>query len=222
MGLIVIRPVLLAAVYRYAAIRALKVDVRGRGAGFRRLAAFEVVRIVRCTRRLVRGMWAVSVLSHKGSALANLGYGRVRERVEEVVLGEDKLSLDALRIDIVYRLEGSFKLAAWSRGYPSSRQRELGLGRNFGGVVARSKCLGGDAERRRGPQLGARGFDERETLVASIRRPHDGRLASGKEGAYLRKLSHMRRSFTMLAVAKPLAEERWSVPGLTRRRCVVL
>jgi len=94
------------------------------------------------------------MLSHERGAFTDLGYGRMSERVEEVVLVEDELPLDALRIDVFYRLERPLKLPAWSRGDASSGEGELRLDGSFGGVIARNKGLGGNAERRRGPQLG--------------------------------------------------------------------
>ncbi len=54
----------------------------------------------------MRGMWAVGMLSHEGGALAYLRYGRVGERVEEIVFGQDELAPNAFRVYIFYGFEG--------------------------------------------------------------------------------------------------------------------
>ena len=88
MLLVVVHPMLLAAVYRDATVGALEINMlRGLGArlgidlaaGLRELSwAVAVVR-------------AAGVLFYEGRALADLGNGRVGERVEEVVLLENRL-----------------------------------------------------------------------------------------------------------------------------------
>lgn len=89
MCLVVICPVLLATVDWYPAVRALEIYMGRRRALLGRFASFEIHRILGSPGRLMIGMRTVCMLSHKSCSLANLRYGRVRERIEEVVLSQD-------------------------------------------------------------------------------------------------------------------------------------
>jgi hypothetical protein len=125
MCFVVICPMLLTTVYRDPAVGAFKVYVGWRGTCLRRLAGFEVHGVGRRTCGLVRGVRAICVLSHESCSLADLGYGRVRERVEEVVFGQHELALDALRIDVFIGLERFFESSVRSGRKRTPWQCEL-------------------------------------------------------------------------------------------------
>jgi hypothetical protein len=171
--LVVVRPVLLAAVHRDAAVGALEVYVGGRGARRGRLAGFEVHGVVRRARRLVRGVRAVGMLAHKRRALPYLRDGRVAEGVEEVVPGQDQLPPYAFRVHVLIRLEGLRRGFARRRGEAAPGEGRLWWCRLLGGVSAlRCAILGERAERLRRSELRPCVLDQRQTLSAHIRRSH--------------------------------------------------
>lgn len=91
MFLIVVHPMLLAAIYRDATVRALEIDV------LRRLGARLGIDLAVGLGELpwaVAVVRAAGVLSYEGRTLADLGDGRVGEGVEEVVLLENRLRGD--------------------------------------------------------------------------------------------------------------------------------
>jgi hypothetical protein len=207
---VVIRPVLLAAVHRYATVGTFEIDVGWWGACLGGLAGFEVPFVVRRARRLVRGMWAVCMLSHKGRALSYLGYRRVGERVEEGVFRQDPRPLDALRINIGIRLERLLKAPAKRCRERPLGQSDLWVRRSFGGMVP----LGGNildegSEGLRRPQLRARALDERQTLSACVRGPHLGLSASNGEVWQLRQDGVIIESYLMPSRARTIMQPRW-------------
>lgn len=135
MSLVVVGPVLLAAVDRDTAVGALKVDVGRRGPGLGRLAGFEVHWVVWGARRLVVGMGTVGVLAHEGGSFADVGDRRLGEGVEEVVFGEDQRALDSLGVDILVGLERLLEAAARRRGEAPAGQGELWGCRALGGMI---------------------------------------------------------------------------------------
>lgn len=100
------------------------------------------------------------MLTHKRRSFANLRYRRVRERIEEVVLRQDKSSLDTLRIDILIRFERFIETAIGRSREASSRGDQLRLRWSFGGMISlRNDILGEGTERSRRPQLSTRALD---------------------------------------------------------------
>ena len=76
------------------------------------------------------------MLAHESCALSYLRYGRVGEGVEEVVLCQDKLALNALRVDVFVWLESLLKLVIGScRDAPSGKSKLRGCG-TLGGVIS--------------------------------------------------------------------------------------
>jgi hypothetical protein len=150
----------LAAVDWYPAIWALEVYVGWRGTLLRRLASLEIHGVLRCSSRLVIGMRTVCMLAHEGRSFANLRYGRVGERVEEVVLGQDEGPLVTLRIDVLIRLKRLVEAAIGRSREGSPRGSQLRLRRSLGGMISlRCNILGDRTEGLRGPQLSARAFE---------------------------------------------------------------
>jgi hypothetical protein len=125
------------------------------------------------TRRLVRGMRAVCMLSHVGRALSYLGYRRVGKRVEEGVFRQDPRPLDALGIDVCIRLERLLSAPAGCCRECPLGQSNLWVRRSLGGMIPlRGNILDEGSERLRWPQLRAGALDERQTLSACVRGPH--------------------------------------------------
>src|SRR5690242_9946669 len=128
---------LLAAVNRYPAVWAFEIDVSRWGPRFRGLTSLEIHRVLCGASRLVVRVRTVCMLAHERRSLADLRYWRVRERIEQIVLGQDKRSLDALRIDVLVRLERLVEAAFGRSRERSSRGRQLRLCRTFGGMISR-------------------------------------------------------------------------------------
>jgi hypothetical protein len=165
--------VLLAAIYWYATVGTFKIYVGWWGARLGRLAGFEVHWVVRSARWLVGGMRAVRMLSHKSCSLPYLRYGRVGERVEEVVFRQDQCPPDTLGVDVFKGLERLFSTPAGCCRECPPRQSELRVCRSFGGMSSlRGNILDERSERLRWPQLCAGALDERQTLSTCVRCPH--------------------------------------------------
>jgi hypothetical protein len=100
------------------------------------------------------------MLAHVSCSFADLGYGRIRERVEEVVFRENKGSLVTLGIDVLKRFEGLIEAAIGRSRKRSSRGGQLWLCRGFGGMISlRRNILGDRTEGLRGPQLATRALE---------------------------------------------------------------
>jgi hypothetical protein len=112
MRLVVVHPVLLAAVDGDAAVRTFEVYMCGWGTGGGRLARFKVEWVGGYAGWGVGGVRAVCVLAHIRRALADLGDGRLGEGVEEVVFCEDIFALVALWVYVFERFERFAKLLA--------------------------------------------------------------------------------------------------------------
>jgi hypothetical protein len=142
MRLIIIRPVLLTAIYGNTTIWTFEVYMRGRGASLGRLAGFVVAGIVCRSGWRVIGVWTVGMLSHVRCSFANLGYRRVCEGVEEVIVCQNSCPRNAFWVDIFIRLEwllGCKELLARGRRNISASLGRLCSCRSFGGVQARGR-----------------------------------------------------------------------------------
>ena len=120
--LVVVRPVLLAAIYRYAAVRALELHMCGRPGGpAAGLARLEVSWRGSNAGLVVRGVRAVGMMLHEGGAFADGGHGRGAEAVEEVIWLKDHVGVRG-SFDIGGRawlvrsiLEDALGLRCWPR-----------------------------------------------------------------------------------------------------------
>jgi hypothetical protein len=70
-------------------------------------------------------VWAVGMLAHESSALADLRNWRIGEGVEEVVFGQDKSPSDAFGIDILEGLEGLLEAPVGRGGKVSAREGQF-------------------------------------------------------------------------------------------------
>jgi hypothetical protein len=144
MCFIIIRPMFLTAVYWYPTIWTFKVYVGWWGTCFGRFAGFEVHWVIRCSRWLMRRMWAVCMLSHESCSFAYLRNGRVREGIKEVVFCQNKLALNTFWINVLVGLEWFIKSAAWGCRKRSPRQGKLWVRRSFGGVIPPGRDILGE------------------------------------------------------------------------------
>lgn len=100
------------------------------------------------------------MLAHESCSFANLRYGGVGERVEEVVLSQDQRPLVALGIDVLIRFERLIEAAIGRSRECSSRGSQARLRRSLGGMISlRSNILGNWAKDLGGPQLSARALE---------------------------------------------------------------
>jgi hypothetical protein len=136
MCLVVVCPMLLAAVDRYPAVWALEVHMGRWGTLLGRLASLQIHGVLCGSCRLMIRMRTVCMLSHERCSLANLRYRRVRERIEQIVLRQDKSSFDTLWIDILERLEWLLETAIGRSREVSSGRDPLWLRKAFGGMIS--------------------------------------------------------------------------------------
>jgi hypothetical protein len=110
----------------------------------------------------MRGVRTVGMLAHESCSLAYLRYGRVCERVEEVVFGQHERAPNALGIGVFERLERLLERPARCCGERSSGQCDLRLRWSFGGMIPQGRNILGEwPERVRRPQWQAGALDER-------------------------------------------------------------
>ena len=96
------------------------------------------------------------MLAHESCAFADLRNGRVGERIEKVVLSQEKFPADAFWVDIFIRLEWLLEAPLRRRGEVSTRKSELWLLGSFGRMISLCRIMlreGTQSLRR--PQLGA-------------------------------------------------------------------
>lgn len=161
MGLVVVCPVLFAAVDGDSAVGTLEVYVCGRRALLAGFAGFEVEGAVRGAGGLVIRVRAVCVLAHEGCAFAHLGYGGIGEGVEEVLLVQHECPLGSFGVDIFKWFPALPSFLGCGGGETAARQGERGFGGGFSRVIPRYReVLGDETEGGVRAQLGSRSFDQ--------------------------------------------------------------
>lgn len=101
--LVMVHPVLFAAVDRHTAVRALKSNMGRRHIACRLCRFLSFASHSRQLGRLVIGVWAVCMLLHKSCATTKFGNRRVGKGVEEVVLAEFDRRGRAIRVGLSRR-----------------------------------------------------------------------------------------------------------------------
>jgi hypothetical protein len=102
------------------------------------------------------------MLAHESCSLAYLRYGRIGERVEEVVFSQHERAPNALWIRVFIGLEGLLEFPARCCGERSPGQCDLRLRWSLGGMIPRGRNILGERPKRiRRPQWRAGALDER-------------------------------------------------------------